>query len=83
MDLPDSIDDGYTWRTFISFMQQDDIQKRLDDFLAELGIPGFVIFGWKKSEDEFGVASSYRDVPAPAAIKGVSWALNDLINKTM
>lgn len=62
---------------------QDMIQKKCEEFLAQLGVPGFIIFGWQKKNDEFGVVSSYRNMPANAAIKGVSWALNDFINKSL
>ena len=64
-------------------MQQDDIQKKCEELLTQLGIPGFVIFGWKKSDTEFGMVQAYREVPVPAAIKGLSWALNDLVAKTL
>lgn len=64
-------------------MDHDSIQKKCEAFLAELGIPGFIVFGWKKTDSEFGIVSSYKDVPANAAIKGLSWVLNDFISKTL
>ncbi|TSC58803.1 MAG: hypothetical protein Greene041619_349 [Candidatus Peregrinibacteria bacterium Greene0416_19] len=60
-----------------------DIQKKCEEFLASLGIPGFIIFGWKKDDDNMGIVYSYHDVPINAAIKGVSWALHDFISKTL
>ncbi len=64
-------------------MNNDDIQKKCEEFLASLNIPGFIIFGWKKDDDSFGVVQSYKDVPVNAAIKGISWALNDFIARTL
>lgn len=70
-------------------MDQSEIQKRIEDFLAELGVPSFIVFGWKKDpstssgQAEFGVVSSYHDIPPNAAIKGMSWALSDFVGKTL
>lgn len=64
-------------------MDNDEIQKKCEQFLKSLDVPGFIIFGWKKDEQEFGLVSSYHEVPANAAIKGLSWALNDFISKTL
>lgn len=64
-------------------MDQEDIQQKVEAFLKELGVPAFIVFGWKKSEKEFGVVSSHHEIPTNAAVKGMSWALNDFINKTL
>ncbi len=64
-------------------MDQDAIQKKCEQFLRDLGAPGFIVFGWKKSADEFSVVSSYHEIPPNAAIKGLSWALHDFIGKTL
>ncbi|MBM3231273.1 hypothetical protein FJZ28_03005 [Candidatus Peregrinibacteria bacterium] len=70
-------------------MEQSEIQKRIEDFLKELGVPSFIVFGWKKTpagvpgQAEFGVVSSYHQIPPNAAIKGMSWALSDFVGKTL
>ncbi len=64
-------------------MDQLEIQKKIEAFLAELGVPSFIVFGWKKTDSEFGVVSSHHQIPPKAAIKGMSWALNDFINKSL
>lgn len=64
-------------------MDQPEIQQKVEAFLKELGIPSFIVFGWKKSDKEFGIVSSHHEVPPNAAIKGMSWALNDFIQKTL
>ena len=64
-------------------MDQKEIQKRVEAFLKELGVPSFIVFGWKKTEKEYGIVSSHHEIPASAAIKGMSWALNDFINKSL
>lgn len=57
------------------------VQRQCEALLRGIGVPGFIIFGWKKGEKEFGVVSSYRDMPKDAAIKGMTWALHDFVNK--
>lgn len=70
-------------------MDQIEIQKRIEAFLAELNVPSFIIFGWKKDapkhagQAEFAVVSSYHEIPPNAAIKGMSWALADFVGKTL
>lgn len=64
-------------------MDQPELQKRIEAFLADLGIPSFIVFGWKKNEKEFGFISSYRQVPPNVAIKGLTWALHNFVNKNL
>lgn len=64
-------------------MDQPEVQKKIEAFLASLGAPGFIVFGWKKSEQEFGFVSSAHEMPPAAAIKGLTWALNDFVQKTL
>lgn len=64
-------------------MHPDDIQKKCEAFLKELNVPSFIVFGWKKSEKEFGVVSSYHEMPSPAAIKAMTWALNDYASRNL
>ncbi len=64
-------------------MDHADIQKKCEAFLAELGIPCFIIFGWKEDQEKVSLVSSYKDMPVNAAIKGLSWALSDLANKSL
>ena len=59
------------------------IQKKCEDFLRELGVPGFIVFGWQKENNQFGVVSSFHEMPANAAMKGLTWALNDFTNKLL
>lgn len=68
-------------------MDNDLVQKKCEDFLRSLGVPGFIVFGWKRGEDsegksEFGVVSSYHDMPKNAAMKGMTWVLNDFVSKS-
>ena len=64
-------------------MDQAEVQAKIEAFLQELDAPAFIVFGWKKTEKEFGVVSSHHEIPPNAAIKGMSWALNDFIGKTL
>ncbi|MFH0851346.1 MAG: hypothetical protein V1876_01210 [Candidatus Peregrinibacteria bacterium] len=62
-------------------MDQQELQKRVEAFLAELNIPSFIVFGFQKDEKEFGFIASYRQMPSSVAIKGLTWALHDFVNK--
>jgi hypothetical protein len=64
-------------------INNEDIQRKCEAFLRELGIPGFIVFGWQKSEDQFGVVSSFHEMPVNAAVKGMTWALNDFAAKSL
>ena len=64
-------------------MDQEELQKRVEAFLRDLGIPSFIVFGWQKDEKEFSFISSYHQIPPPVAIKGMSWALNDFVQKNL
>jgi hypothetical protein len=59
------------------------IQKKCELFLQELGIPGFIVFGWQKNDEQFGVVSSFHEMPVNAAVKGMTWALNDFVSKSL
>ncbi|MDA1209289.1 MAG: hypothetical protein O2904_04645 [bacterium] len=74
-------------------MNEEDVRKKCEEFVQGLGVPCFLVFGWKKEEAEqkvdrkknaaFGMVSSYHKMPSQAVIKGMSWALNDIVNKSM
>ena len=64
-------------------MDNQDIQKKCEMFLRELGVPGFIVFGWQKDDQAFGVVSSFHEMPVNAAVKGMSWALHDFVNKSL
>ncbi|HCI03596.1 MAG: hypothetical protein QF755_04095 [Candidatus Peribacteraceae bacterium] len=71
-------------------MDQSEIQKKVEAFLKELEVPSFIVFGFQKEKSdsdpnkaEFGIVSSYNKVPPQAVIKGMSWALNDFISKSL
>ena len=62
-------------------INNEDIQRKCEAFLKELGVPGFIVFGWQKADQQFGVVSSFHEMPVNAALKGLSWALHDFTNK--
>jgi len=64
-------------------MDNDEIQAKCEQFLRELGVPGFIVFGWQKDDAQFGVVSSFHEMPVPAAVKGMTWALNDFVTKSL
>ena len=67
-------------------MPNDDelaIQQKCEAFLRELGRPGFIVFGWPKNDDEFGVTYSAHEMPPQVVIKGLTSVLNDYTAKTL
>ena len=64
-------------------IDNDDIQTKCELFLKELGVPGFIVFGWQKDDAQFGVVSSFHEMPVNAAVKGMTWALHDFANKSL
>lgn len=75
--------------TRMSQISNDELQKKCEAFLEGLGVPGFIVFGWQKGDPalpqlpEFGVVSSFHRIPASAAVKGMTWALNDFASKSL
>lgn len=61
----------------------EDIQQKCEALLQSLGIPGFIVFGWQKGDEQFGVVSSFHEMPVNAAVKGMTWALSDFVNKSL
>lgn len=57
------------------------IQKKVEEFLKNLDVPGFIVFGYKKSDATFQIVSSYNQMPKIAAIKGLSKVLNEFIDR--
>ncbi|MCK5020401.1 MAG: hypothetical protein KAS32_25420 [Candidatus Peribacteraceae bacterium] len=70
-------------------MQEDEVRNKCEEFVKSLGMPCFIVFGWEKSEDsgekqkQYGMVSSYHKMPVPAVVKGMTWALTDIVNKSM
>ena len=74
-------------------MNEEDVRKKCEEFVKGLGVPCFLVFGWQKGDvivkeegkknAAFGMVSSYHKMPSQAVIKGMSWALNDIVNKSM
>ena len=61
-------------------MDQQDIQKKCEEFLKSLGIPGFIVFGWKKAESEFGLVYSTSECPPQVVVKGLAGVMHEFSN---
>jgi hypothetical protein len=64
-------------------MDSQEMQRRCEAMLKELGCPSFIVFGYQREGDQFSVVSSFHDMPPQAAVKGMSWALHDYISKSL
>lgn len=66
-------------------MHEEEVRAKCEAFVKSLGMPCFIVFGWEKESDEnqkqYGMVSSYHEMPSPAIIKGMTWALSDIVNK--
>lgn len=66
-------------------MNEEEVRNKCEAFVKSLGMPCFIVFGWEKEVDEeqkqYGMVSSYHEMPTPAVIKGMTWALSDIVNK--
>lgn len=62
-------------------MNNDDMKKKCEALLQELGLKSFIIFGFEKGDGQYGVVSSYHKMPKGAAVKGMTWAMNDFVQK--
>jgi len=64
-------------------MDDQEIQKKVEQFLKSLGQPGFIVFGYKKDKDQFQIVSSFNQMPKVAAVKGLSKVLNEFVQREM
>jgi hypothetical protein len=71
-------------------MQQPELQKRVEKFLQEIGVPGFIVFGYMDSKTEpdiqkqqLHIVSSFKDMPTNVAVKGLSKLLSDFTEKAL
>ena len=64
-------------------MDQSELQTRVEQFLQELGMPGFIVFGYMQEEGKCEIVSSYNEMPINVAIKGLSDVVNQLISRTL
>ncbi|HLD63573.1 MAG TPA: hypothetical protein VI913_01620 [Candidatus Peribacteraceae bacterium] len=64
-------------------MDQANIQKQVEEFLKSLGVPGFIVFGYKTEKDQFSIVSSYNEMPTNAAIKGLSRVLAEFTERAL
>lgn len=62
-------------------MNTADIQKKCEEFLASIGMPGFVVIGLQTDPENTQVVYSLKDMPLKGAVKAITHTLNDLIGR--
>jgi hypothetical protein len=67
----------------MSDSNDDVIQQKVEEFLKTLGIPGFIVFAYKKDEKNFQIVSSYNKMPKVAAVKGLSKVLYEFVDREL
>lgn len=69
-------------------MNQADVQARIEKFLHEINMPGFIVFGYEQEQKDtktkqFHIVSSFKEVPTNAAIKSLSKVLSEFADKAL
>ena len=62
---------------------QQSFERRLKALLDEYGVPGFIIFGWKKQDGSYRVTYSTRRTPKTVFMKCLAWVMNDYASKKL
>lgn len=64
-------------------MNNAEVEKKCQEFLENLGVPGFIVFGWQKSDEQYGFVYANKDAPPPVTLKGLLWAAHDFAQKKL
>jgi len=64
-------------------MDNKEISAKCAAFLRELGVSGFIVFGWEKQDGKYGFVYSNHKTPPNVALKGMLWAANDIAQKQL
>ena len=62
-------------------MDMKKIQEQCNQFLKQIGVPGFIVFGITDGKDKVDVAYSIHQMPTKLLIKSMTSTLNDFIQK--
>lgn len=57
------------------------IQKKCEEFLQSLGIPGFIVIGLQTDPENTQVVYSLNNMPLKGAVKAMTHTLNDLVSR--
>jgi hypothetical protein len=67
-------------------MNEDVVRQKCEQFARSLGVPCFIVFGWKKDEattgEQYGFVYSRHKMPPKVALQGMLWAVGDIVKKT-
>jgi hypothetical protein len=66
-------------------MPMDDaaIQKKCEEFLKEIDVPGFILFGRQEDDGSCTVTYSVHKISLKNALLGMLTAVTDLIKRTL
>jgi hypothetical protein len=62
-------------------MDTAQIQKKCEEFLQTLAVPGFIVIGLQTDPENTQVTYSLNKMPLKGAVKAITHTLNDLISK--
>lgn len=62
-------------------MNPTQIQKKCEEFLQSLSVPGFIVIGLQTDPENTQVTYSLNKMPLKGAVKALTHTLNDLIAK--
>jgi hypothetical protein len=64
-------------------MDNDAIQKKCEQFLQEIDVPGFILFGRQEDDGSCTVTYSVHKMGLKNALLGMLTAVTDLIKRTL
>jgi hypothetical protein len=64
-------------------MNDQEIQKRCEEFLQQIDVPGFILFGRQEDNGECIVTYSLHKITLKSALLGMLSAVTDLIKRTL
>ncbi len=62
-------------------MNTAEIQKKCEEFLQSTGVPGFIVLGFQTDPENTQVVYSLNKMPLKGAVKGITYTLNDLMQR--
>lgn len=62
-------------------MDTADIQKKCEEFLAAIDMPGFIVLGLQTDKENTQIVYSMKKMPLKGAVKALTHTLNDLVGR--
>ena len=64
-------------------MDDSQIQKLCNEFLTNLGVSGFIVFGHQEENSQWKVTYSLHDMPVKTAVRGMLTTVDQLVQQNL